>query len=376
MNKTMKALMAAAFAVMTSGTAMAGHICAYANDNNLSGPNTAEGYMIGPGTATVHVGPYSTNGSGNYGGFAAGGLGAARVKEGDLYVSDALSDNITHFTINKTDCTLTLDTTLYPSGDTMPAADSLVITPDGSMMLVASTGDNHIYSHTIAGNGSLGAAFKEASTPVTPTDIEVSSNGRTLVVSYAYAQQVCAYPISHGHLGKPNCQSTVGFPSGISIDSANGCVYAAEANYTASEIAAFTLTKGVLGIPTDYNSFGPGVNSSAILVNWDNKDIYVTNPYSAQLTVGSIAAGCTLAYKAIVSDGAAGADNPAQIAQAKITHGYVVTGDINDLQAPIMGIFQAHVNGTLTPIGSGRFQMLHDGAPLTVVVVDAGSSAR
>jgi 6-phosphogluconolactonase (cycloisomerase 2 family) len=382
MNKATKILLAAALAVMTSGAATASHVCAYVNDNNTignntNGPNATEGYMIGPGTAIAHVGPYSTNGSGGNGYFT-GGLGATRVhprlKTGDLYVNDAGSDNITHFTINKMDCTLTLDTTLYPSGDTRSLfGDVLAITPDGHTMFVGSTGDFHIYSHTIAANGSLGAAFTEASTPDTPDGIEVSADGTTLTIAYPDILEVCAYPISGGHLGTPNCQSTAGIAAGISVDPASACVYAAEANGTASEVAAFTLTRGVLGTPTEYNPFGPGVNSNGILVNWDNKAIYVSEAYSAQLTIGTIAKGCKVTYKAIISDGVAGLDQPGQIAQAEIAHGPVVTGEVrNNFQGtPSMGIFHAHVNGNLTPIGSGQFPLM-SGAfvePLTVVVV-------
>jgi hypothetical protein len=383
MNTGMKVLVAAALAVtMMSGAAIAGegtsYICAYVNDN-VGGPNFAEGYKVGPQTMTVHVGPYSTNGSGGNGYFT-GGLGATlvhpKLKMGDLYVNDAGSDNVSHFTINKTDCHLTLDTTLYPSGDTRALyGDVLAITPDGRTMFVGATGDEHIYSHTIAANGSLGAAFTEASTSDTPDGIEVSPDGTTLVIAFPDIQEVCAYPISGGHLGTPNCQSTAGFAAGVSIDPASACVYVAEANDTASEVVAFTLTRSILGTPTEYNPFGPGVNSNGILVNWDNKAIYVSEAYSAQMTIGSIASSCKATYQSIISDGIAGLDQPGQIAQDKHAHGYVVTGEVrNNFQGtPSMGIFHAHANGNLTPIGSGQFPLM-SGAfvePLTVVVVGA-----
>jgi hypothetical protein len=377
MNKAMKILLAATLAIMASRAAMAGkgpsYICAYVNDNAYP-PNAAEGYKVGPGSATAHLGPYSTNGFGGGVGFYAGGMGATRVRSGDLYVEDNLSspENITHFTINKTDCTLTLDTTLYPSGDTGLSlyGDGLAITPDGRTMFVGSTGDFHIYSHTIAANGSLGASFTEASPSDYPVGIEVSPDGKSLVASYPNIQQVCAYPISAGHLGAPNCQSTVGEPAGVSIDPGSTCVYAAEAGST-SEIAAFTLAGGILGVPTDYNNFGSGMNSNSILANWNNKAIYIGDAFSAQLTIGSIASRCRLTYKSIVSDGNPGADSPGQIAQGKRAHGYVVTGDYNQLRGtPSMGIFRAQANGNLTPIGGGRFGLMSGSdAPLTVVVV-------
>jgi hypothetical protein len=372
MNKATKILLAAAFAaITTSGAAMAqsAHICAYVNDN-VAGPNAVEGYRIGPGTATAHVGPYSTNGSGIGSGYYTGGLGAIRVKEGDLYVDDAHSESITHFTVNKADCTLTLDPTLYPSGDKgVYIGDGLAITPNGRTMFVGSTGDGHIYSHTIAANGSLGPAFTETSGLRLPVGIEVSSDGKTLVVAYPGNPQVCAFPISSGHLGTPNCQRTASFVTGVSIDPASACVYAAEGNTRTSEVAAFALTGGILGIPAD-NAFGPGVNANGILVNWDNKAIYVSNQYSAQVAMGTIASGCKLTYETIIPDGIASADYPGQIAQGKIAHGYVVTGDYSNKGTPSMGIFRVNANGKLTPIGSGQFPLMNGNvAPLTAVVI-------
>jgi hypothetical protein len=378
----MKILFAAALAVTMSGAAMAGkgpsYICAYVNDNVDSGgtglDNATEGYKVGPGDAVVHVGPYSTNGKSFGVGLFAGGRGATRVHPrlttGDLYVNDGASENITHFTINKTNCRLILDATLYPSGDTSESdGDGLAITPDGRTMFVGSTGDNHIYSHAIAANGSLGTPFTEAATPGNPEGIEVSPDGKTLVVSYDTLRQVCAYPVSGGHLGTPNCQPTVGEPAGVSIDPASTCVYTSEYNalFGPSEVAAFTLTGSDLGTPTDYKPFGPaGSSSSGVLVNWDNMVIYVSNIGSAKITRGSIAPGCKLTYDAVIHDGVSGSDYPGQIAQDKRAHGYVVTGDAGHS----MGIFQAHVNGKLTPIGSGQFPLTSLLAmPSTVVVV-------
>jgi DNA-binding beta-propeller fold protein YncE len=310
------------------------------------------------------------------GGFIAGGLGATRVRESDLYVTDGASENITHFTINQTDCTLTLDTRLYPSGDTgMIYGDSLTITPDGRTMFVGATGDKHIYSHKVASDGSLGKIFTEASTPDTPDGFEVSPDGHTLIANYVDKHQVCAYPISGDHhLGTPNCQDTVGAPTGVSIDRASKCVYAAEADFRGTEVAVFKLREGILGTPTEYNPFGIGIDSEGILVNWDNTAIYISNSYSATVTEGTISPGCKLTYEAIISDALGGSDEPGQIAQEKIVHGYVVTGDSrNRFQgASSMGIFQAHANGKLTPIGSGQFPLMGGvDTPLTVVVVGA-----
>jgi len=372
MNNATKVLFAAALAVAMSSATMASHVCAYVNDNvpGVPGPNAVEGYMIGPGSATVHVGPYSTNGRGIGAGFYSGDLAATREREGDLYVNDPATDNITHFKINKTDCTLTLDTTLYPAGDTgVEYGDLLAITPDGRTIFVASTVNFDIYSHTIAANGSLGAPFTETSLPNRPGGIEVSPDGKTLVISIP-GLQVCAYPIWDGHLGTPNCQSTPGYAYGVSIDPASTCVYAAEANDRTSEVAAFTLIGGILGTATEYNPFGLGVGSSGILVNWDNTAVYVSEGNSAQITTGAIASGCRLSYKAIIRDGVVGSNAPGQIAQAKIAHGYLVVGDEKYSGYPTsMGTFRAQANGNITPLGSGHIPLMLGGAPLSIVVV-------
>jgi hypothetical protein len=183
MNKTMKILFAAALAVTTSGAALASQICAYVNDNSAA--NSTEGYMIGPGIASTHVGPYSTNGIGGAGPYTASNLAATREAEGDLYIENVGSNNITHFIVNKTNCALTLDPTLYASGDIGSSEGvSLAITLDGQTMFDGSVNEDHIYSHTIAADGSLGAPFTESSSLSWSIDgMEVSPDGKTLVVS-------------------------------------------------------------------------------------------------------------------------------------------------------------------------------------------------
>jgi DNA-binding beta-propeller fold protein YncE len=335
----------------------------------LRGPNSVEGYRIGPGSAVVYVGPYLTSGNGTGGGFYSGGLGEKRARENDLYINNVASDNITHFNINGADCTLTLGASPYPSGDTSVfAGDVLAVTPNGKTMFVGSTGDLHIYSLTVAFNGSLGAPLMEVAAPDIPTGIEVSPDGNTLVVTYQDISQVCAYPVSSGHLGAANCQTTANFPAGVSIDPASACVYVGEENGYASEVAALPLTAGILEAPTDY-MLGAGENSSAVLVNWNNTALYVSNQYSANVTTDTIASGCALTYQAIIQDGVTNTDHPGQIAQAKMTHRYMVTGDSSFHATPGMGIFHAHTDGALTPIGAGQFPLIPGADPVTVVVV-------
>jgi hypothetical protein len=368
MNNAKKVFLIAALAASTSGAALATHVCAYVNDN-LRGPNSVEGYMIAAGPTVVYVGPYATNGNGTGGGFYSGGLGDKRARLGDLYVNDVASKNITHFTINGADCSLTLDAALYPSGDTgVFAGDILAMDPNGKTMFVASTGDLHIYSLTVDFQGSLGAPFMEVAAPDVPSGIQVSPDGNTLVVAYQDSFQVCAYSISNGHLGAPNCQTTTTFPAGVSIDPASACVYVGEENGYASEVAALPLAGGVLGPAADY-ILGVGAGSSAVLVNWNNTALYVSNQYSAKVTTDTIAPGCLLTYQAIIHDGVSNTDHPGQIAQAKMAHGYVVTGDSSYHSAPGMGIFNARTDGTLNPLGAGQFPLLMGADPVTVIVV-------
>jgi hypothetical protein len=374
MNNGMKVLLTAALAVVTmSSAAMAGtsFICAYTNNNVGGATNSVSGYKVGHGsTIGTLIGPVSTNGQGIGFGFFAGGLGATKIRGYDLYVNDAATDNITHFTINKKDCTLTLDTTLYPSGDTSVFdGDGLAVTPDGKTLFVGATGNFSLYSIAIGANGSLGAPAFQQSTPDTPAGFEVSADGKSLVVGFPNIQQVCAYPISGGTLGAPNCQSAAGEVTGVTIDINSACVYAAEANSIVSEVAAFTLTGGVLGASTEYNPFGPGVNSNGIKASRSNKNIYLTNQYSAQITTGAISAGCALTYTSIQSDGSAGSDNPGEVAQAPRASGYVVTGDYNTNNTAAMGVFTVGAGGVLTPVAGSPFTLGGVTAAETVAVV-------
>lgn len=376
MIKAAKTLVAIALTAGACSPAMANHVCAYANDNVYTGGsgriNAVDGYKFGIGGATTYLHPIATNGEGTGGGFFVGGLGAAGVSNTDLYVEDAYTNDITHFVINPYTCRLTLDTNFYPSGDTgMGNGDGLALTPNGSFLYVGSAGDKNIYLLPILSGGGLGAPVSVALTPDAPGSIAVSPDGQTLVTAYANTQQLCASAInSDGTLGASNCQTTAGFPAGISIDSASACVYAGESNPGASEVAALSLASGVLGSPTDY-TLGPGLDSSAVLVSNTGLYLYITNQGSAQVTTATIATGCSLSYGEgnIQTDGRA-SDNPGQIAQGG-SLSFVVTGDYSTMMTPRMGIFKSG-HAKLKPYGTQHYNLTNaaNNGPFSVVAID------
>jgi hypothetical protein len=378
MNKAMKVFMAAAFAVVTAGVAMAGTttICAYTMTDSTSG-NAVEGYHVAHGaTSATHFGPFNTNGVGSGGGFYAGGKTAARANGHNLYVSDGGSDNITHFTFTAKDCTaLTLDTTHYPSGDTSVVyGDQLAISPDGKFMFVGATGNFSLYSIAIAANGSLGAPVFQQSTSDYPDGFEVSADGKSLVVGYPDIESVCAYGISGGTLSAPSCQTPAGLPTGIAIDSASKCAYSGDISLSngLTEVTAFPLTPGTLGAGTDYSSFGTAADSQAVLVSSNQKVIYISSVSGASVTTGSLAAGCVLSNPTTlgIPNFVVNSDQTGQLAQGKTASGYMVTGDFNTSLLPQMGLFKANGStGALSASTAGALPLTSGGAPISVVVV-------
>jgi WD40 repeat protein len=376
MNKGTRFLLAACLVALTSGAAMAHHVCAYANDNingSLMGdPNTVDGYKFGLGGPTIYLKPVATNGQGTGGGFYLSGMGAAWISGKALYAEDALTNDITHFQIDLGSCHLSIDHTNYPSGDTaVGMGDGLAVTPNGRFLYVGSTGDNNIYLHSIESHGFLGLPASVATTPDTPNGIAVSPDGQTLVVAYPNIQQVCAYPIqTNGALGPSNCQTTSGFPAAITIDPSSTCVYAGEANGSASEVAALALTPGTLGTPADY-ILGTGVNSSAVLGSSNNTHLFITNQGSAQITTASISRGCSLSWGAgnIIDDGSS-TDSPGQIAQGGNLP-FIVTGDYSSAMTPQMGILRI-AGSRLGRYKIGPYPLTQQpgNAPFSVVAVE------
>lgn len=376
MNQAMRFLLAVTLVALTSGAAMAHHVCAYANDNidgSLMGaPNTVDGYKFGLGGATIYLTPVATNGQGTGGGFYLSGMGTAWISGKALYIEDVLTNDITHFQINLNSCHLSLDHTIYPSGDTaVGIGDGLAVSPDGRFLYVGSTGDKNIYLHSIESHGFLGLPASVATTPDTPNGIAVSPDGQTLVVAYPNIQQVCAYPIqANGSLGTSTCQTTLGFPAAVAIDSSSTCVYAGEANASVSEVTALALTPGMLGAPADY-ILGTGVNSSAVLVSNDHTHLFITNQGSAQITTANISAGCSLSWGAgnIIADGFS-TDSPGQVAQGG-TLPLIVTGDFSSTATPRLGIFRV-TNSRLGYYKIGPYPLTQQpgNAPFSVVAVE------
>jgi 6-phosphogluconolactonase (cycloisomerase 2 family) len=379
MIKVVKILMSAALAAVGCGPAMASHVCAYANDNVYPGgtgqSNTVDGYKFGVGGPTIYLAPMATNGQGIGGGFFTGGMGAAKISNNDLYVDDAYTNDVTHFVINPYSCHLSKDATMYPSGDTGAGiGDGLAVTPNGAFLYVGSSGDNNIYLLNILTGGTLSAPTSVAATPDIPGSIAVTPDGQTLVTSYSSSQQVCAYPINpDGTLGTPNCQPTVGFPAGISIDAASACVYAGESSASLSEVAAFPLASGVLG-PAANHILGPGVNSAAVLVSNTGLYLYITNQGSAQVTTATIGAGCSLSYNMgdIQTDGTS-TDAPGQIAQGGVLN-FVVTGDNSSMMTPRMGIFKSgHAKLKVYQAANVHYlTTVADSGPFSVVAIEGG----
>jgi hypothetical protein len=108
------------------------------------------------------------------------------------------------------------------------------------------------------------------------------------------------------------------------------------------------------------------------MVSWNDAVIYVTNPYSSTLTIGTIGAGCRLKYRDNVFDGDGHPlDFPGGVAQARIAHGYVVTGNHDFTGSATMGIFRAYTDGKLVAIngGLGQFPLLNEGFPFSIAVI-------
>lgn len=182
----------------------------------------------------------------------------------------------------------------YPAGGPGGAAGlGIVISPNGKFLYADNISNSTLTVMQINSDGSL-------SSPIQTLDVggiamAISPDGTTLIVTDG---QVMSYAVdpSTGTLTFASEVSSVGEPSGISIDPQSRFVYIG-AGTQGLEIQAVEIGQGSELTYVSEQEFGFRNNSNCLQVSPDNKFLYVSNQNSAQLatfTVDSETAQLTL----------------------------------------------------------------------------------
>lgn len=227
-------------------------ICGYAQANflyvnNNTTPNTVSAFLIGgDGALTPVIGsPFPTGGMGAPGFGFSNNQAAVSMTGNFLFVTNALTSNVSAFSINPSTGILTS----VPGSPfaTNGVTNMLASTPDGQFLMVAN--NNGVTAFSIAVNGSL-APVSTAPLPFAnplPDGIKVAPNGRFLAVALGFTGSTVMFVIeSNGSLtpvpGSPFNASNAGVPTNVDINCASSLLF------TGRNVFSGTLALGVSNI--------------------------------------------------------------------------------------------------------------------------------
>jgi len=367
------------FALLTAGVhaqEKEGKTFVYTNNNedSLINGNTVTGFSVGPyGILTMVVPPFATGGRGT-GAYFASNTATATMRKNFLYVSNALTSDISAFKINTSTGALTSLTSL---GSPFPTRGSgcvdvstllcngisLAVTPNGKFLYAGNSGSNDISAFRVRSNGALeliglvpGGAVGDS-----PDGIKVSPDGKFLGVALINSDRVAMFKIgSDGTLmsvGSSFQGGTGGDDGAAYVDmSCNSkLLFAAIANTSQTEVGVSTIaSSGALnainGSPFTFNAVGDGSNSSVGVLTPNNQWLFVSNQDSSTITSLDVESNGSLAQVSGSPFSNSGASPNGMATNAEGTLLYVANGDNT-----VTGFSIDNSNGSLSPVPGNPF---------------------
>lgn len=349
------AFITAALVTITAGTALAQkHTCAYVNDNNYGAPNAVDGYMV-VGSSATYLNPVLTGGTSKGSGTLAQFVTQAILhpSKNILYASDSLSNDIAAMKINTDTCQLTLLGN-YPTHGGAFLGIGLAISPNGKWFYATATKAQTLQLFNVRADGSLTGSRQTVDLPAGPAGMAVSLDGTTLIISFPRTAQIMSYAIdvSTGMLTQISTVTVGNEPQEIFVDAQSRFVYAGtNGGIDAEVVEQLELGPGSTLTKVQDRTWHLGKGSSALLLNFNGKYLYVSNGYSLSIsTIRVNPSTGAMTFVGIISTGtmvsppaglAATGDGTLLFSGAN-TNGYEL----------LMGIFQAEPDGSLVSLGT------------------------
>ncbi len=329
----------------------------YTNNNpaGQAGSNTVSALSVGTnGTLTPIAGsPFSTGGTGDGLGFFA--TNRAVVSGKLLFASNAVSADVSVFTIDPTSGALTSVAGSPFKTGAASGATALAPTPDGKFLMAANSGANTVSVFSVATNGVL-TLTSQFPTANTPDAAKVSPDGRFLAVAEPFNNNV----VEMFSIAADGSLTSLGTFAGsgisfaemadVDINCANNMLYASEYNGTDTIVDAYSIGSGGTLTAISGSPFSAaGDFSAAVLLSPDDKTLFVSNPLGT-LAVASVAADGSLSFLAGSPFAMIDPSTPAGIATSADGHFLYVANFKN-----FVSVFDVAANGTPTEVAGSPF---------------------
>jgi 6-phosphogluconolactonase (cycloisomerase 2 family) len=289
----------------------------FVNDDMKGNPNMLEGFAVSSSGALTPLrgSPYMTGGTGLGGGFWAIPRIAVVSRGNFLFVSNAMSSTISVFQIDPVTGIPRLEGAPVPTGGSGACQGlGLAPSPDSEFLYVGNSCSMNISAFAIGSDGGLtplqGSPFATASYP---NGIKVTPDGKFLLATQGYSPNVTIAVFSIEQTGE--LTQVPGSPfvaqaaaTSVDINCSSDRVFIGDANYeTSIEVYSLspsgTLTSPIPGSPFTFHS---GADSQNVYLGLNSRVLYLSNEYSASITVLRVAPDGSLQEGHKFSDGEPG----------------------------------------------------------------------
>jgi len=275
----------------------------YTNDNIVSSNSTSLLSVDSTGSLKV-VHTYSTGGKGSGSGsyYASQPIAAAQtLANWCLFVSNAGSSNIAAFRINSKSGKLTTVSgspfSDGASGEQMSGISLAV--GKGKLLFAANSESGSISVMRISSNCALTLATT-LNLSYAPVALKVTPNGDYLIASYMGPVDSFHINYNDGTITEIGPFQSRGAPAGIDIRCDGSKVFFGDTN-AHTQVEVFSINRsGQLRKVSDFTD-SKGTNSNNVLLSADQKELYVTNNQSNQITVLSVAGSGGLTFDHIIT---------------------------------------------------------------------------
>jgi 6-phosphogluconolactonase (cycloisomerase 2 family) len=301
-SRTLVALFVAAVLSAAFPCALHAQQYVYANNDDDSGGdhNIVTAFKVSNTGQMSVINTYQTGGLGTGGYNAVNTVAAAKVGSTDcLFVSNGGSNNVSAFTINPANGTLTAVTgSPFASGGTGNNFGIGLAVADNKLLFAGNTVSNNISVFVIK-SGCVLHLGNTYNVPGSPDGMKVTPNGKFLIE--ANLGNPDSWQInSNGTLTELGPFSSHGTTVGVDISCDGTTAYFGDAG-TDTEVEVYSISAtGQLAELNDYTNTN-GLNSNNVMLSADGTLLYVSETASNQVETLTTGANGALTYDSVVS---------------------------------------------------------------------------
>jgi hypothetical protein len=355
---------------------LASCICACAQqylftNDNISTGNSTTALSANPYGAVSVLGTYSTGGDGSGEGSYYGSqpiVAAQTIDNSCLFVANGGSSTVAAFQINLQNGGLTaVSGSPFSDGESGDQSEGISLAQGkGELLFAGNSRSRSLSVLKIASDCAL-TVLNTIALSYSPVDLKVTPNYGHLIVSYLGPVDSFHIDYSTGQLTEQGPFDSQGEPAGIDIACNSEYVFFGDAAAN-TQVEVFSLENGILSEIDNFTDT-QGVNSNNVLLNADQKVLYVTGNQSNQVSVLSVSGSGSLSFDHIYN-----LKDPGSYALGLATDEtgeQLFVSEVNKMES--LGVFAAR-SKTLSELKNSPYQIVDNARAFAGLVAVPGYS--